>query len=417
MSLKLVHPLVDEWNISVHDDTAHEIPHEKPPISYQNDRVSCSCFFSIVLMDRLMQYIKKPTPSESASVPSEIQQWTDQFKSELRNKTRSTFHEESADLYCIDSQPPCGPLSRIRTILSILHKMIQSDFEWNAMSPSSILQSDEYGHQQLLDDFCHIQRVHGEQISSHYFRDQFPCDPQCPLLRRHNRIKNAENEQRQFSPKLPKCKSKKRVEIVNTKDIVFQQELDKIHSYFLHPLEEAIVAINNSEIGEYHNMPIPRSCRSRRNLFDEPLEDTVEEPKRFHFQLTGPADFELSDTICTDSDYEDIERITATKSLRTSLSPARMTPAKSLHTVSYDTLAPPAPMTPAKSVHLTKSRDCSYSGQQEDIKWIKTLKSKLRLLSAETPSGTPPAVRDEMSRRLVGGMGMFIWQSAQYVAC
>ena len=75
---------------------------------------------------------------------------------------------------------------------------------------------------------------------SQWFQSELPCHHQCASLRRHCRARNTENESTLFHQNLTESVSQKRMDIVNEKDIVFQQDIDKIHSFFLHPLGDSM---------------------------------------------------------------------------------------------------------------------------------------------------------------------------------
>ena len=384
-----------------------------------------------------------------------VKELIDEFTTDLNSQPTSLFKRESSNLLCDGSisisnnsniASLCGPLSRIQKILSILHKMIQSNSKRNETSPSDILQTDNYGHQQLLDDFHHIQHVHCQQSLCLYFRDQFQCDDDCPLLKRHNRIKNVDDELGLFTPKLTNCKSKKQMEILNTKDIVLQQEMDKIHSYFLHPLEDLMQKQGTLSRWE--------TVRGKSGYESEQIEsdDDIEPQNESNFQFTDKLkiDTPRTDTMRTDTSRTDSLRTDTlrTDTLRTDstrshpaspqflLSPTPQAPLRTdsirSQPASPQFLLSPTPQTPqhlplsaarlpspfqtpVKSIHIAKQSTSSYTGQQEDVNWVKSaLKSKLNVL-ANTKTLRSFTLRDEMCRRLTGGMGTFIWQSAQYV--
>ena len=161
----------------------------------------------------------------------------------LRTETKDSLKEESANEECEIKQfdddmklmeIECPSIRRIERILRIYHKFIHESSLWTAISAQSLLHTkrEQYGHQQLVDDFIHIQCVHSKHIPDLYalFERELECSSDCISNRRHLKERNVENESALYHTESvsDECRSQRRMDIINEKDMVFQQELDKI---------------------------------------------------------------------------------------------------------------------------------------------------------------------------------------------
>ena len=73
------------------------------------------------------------------------------------NGDEHTFHQIRNCCPCID---------RICIVMEIYHKLLVNDELWNSVAISEVIQSDQYGHQQLIDDFNHILYFHNDTGNS-----------------------------------------------------------------------------------------------------------------------------------------------------------------------------------------------------------------------------------------------------------
>lgn len=99
-----------------------------------------------------------------------------------------------------------------------------------------------YGYQQLLEDFQHVQIIHanadrqGFQKLTERLEQKYPCDiNECVVFARHYRDRTAAEAAKNMYF-WAKDITGKAVSIKNDKDIIFQQQCDKIHSYLLHSM-------------------------------------------------------------------------------------------------------------------------------------------------------------------------------------
>eukprot|EP01083_Nonionella_stella_P091881 256959_1 len=170
----------------------------------------------------------------------------DRIRSLSIKKRLDLYGEQCQNQVCCAEEPftneNCRPLKRIRAVLDIYHKLTNDKSKWNAISTQKQIRShkdindDQYGHQQLFDDFSHLKLVHIDPDNKKRWRDpkdkpivrklceqfkkDFPCDmKECHAFLNHYRDRGGETE-------LPNTE--------NTEDTAFQQEFYKIHSYFFH---------------------------------------------------------------------------------------------------------------------------------------------------------------------------------------
>ena len=128
----------------------------------------------------------------------------------------------------------CAPLQRIQIVLELYQCMIKRNSSaTNAMF--DLLEQCGYTHQQLFDDFSHVKIIHIDADNKSYqggggyynigmylckyFQEEFPCDiEKCRVFRRHHRDRGAKSVN-------PYANDEE-------EEVAFQQECDKIHSYF-----------------------------------------------------------------------------------------------------------------------------------------------------------------------------------------
>eukprot|EP01083_Nonionella_stella_P145405 455572_1 len=166
----------------------------------------------------------------------------DRIRSLSIKKRLDLYGEQCQNQVCCAEEPftneNCRPLKRIRAVLDIYHKLTNDKSKWNAISTQKQIRShkdindDQYGHQQLFDDFSHLKLVHIDPDNKKRwrdpkdkpivrelcdtFKDKFPCDmKECRAFLNHYRDRVGQ-------------------ELPDTEDTVFQQEFYKIHSYFFH---------------------------------------------------------------------------------------------------------------------------------------------------------------------------------------
>ena len=192
------------------------------------------------LMDELMDYDDKMQPKSSNALSIET---GNENCCNAQNGNEHTF-----DL--IRDQCPC--FKRVYIVMEAYHKLLRDDELWNTVTISEVLQSDQYGHQQLMDDFLHILSIHidadhgfngnedqresiGQQMAL-YFMKTFPCGDcpgdmdKCKGIMRHFRTRQRTSADNADSERI---ELRRLFRTVNAEDIVFQAECDKIHGYFL----------------------------------------------------------------------------------------------------------------------------------------------------------------------------------------
>ena len=333
-----------------------------------------------------------------------------EFESLIYGKTHSVLEEECSNhlqcpgsVYLGTTDPdqitaihniPCDPLQRIHSILSIHDKLLQhAGSVWRRISMTEILPMEQYGHQQLLNDFLHVHRGHCLQTESRrlicrLFQSQMPCQSVCASLQRHNRVRNTENEMQQFHlPQAESIEAKKRSRsgIINEKDVVFQQEMDKIHSYFLHSVDGDM---GNAAIGRRKHSVHSRKVNQNSGIqsrFVKEMDKFARNSARLSQRIEHMAHQRLSSRMRhRKHSIQPNHRVTATS----------------------DPIAVPS---------LSNITYSGYIGQKEDVQWLSSLGSKLNLLNAETSERRLESYQEVLYQRLVDGMGMFMWQSAQYV--
>ena len=183
--------------------------------------------------------------------------------------------DESASEHCCDApngkqhtfaaiREHCPCFQRISVVMKAYHAVLDDESLWHSTTLQRVIQSDDYGHQQIADDFIHCFAVHidaddarirrqehagnmtsglsiGQQMARHFIRC-FPCGlgprgmKQCRAFLRHFRprqpspidVAGVRNRTRKTRIELRRL-----YQTTEAKDIVFQEECDKIHSYFM----------------------------------------------------------------------------------------------------------------------------------------------------------------------------------------
>ena len=169
----------------------------------------------------------------------------------------------------------CPCFKRIHIVMETYHNLLhdpERSLLWERVIIPDLIQSNQYGHQQLMDDFNHLQLSHidksnnsvqneetketehqmiGQQMAL-YFMRTFQCGdgPQdmgkCKGNSRHFRARQERPEQNRKAVNGGSDLSRRRalrlreqVELrglfrtANSYDVAFQEECDKIHSFFL----------------------------------------------------------------------------------------------------------------------------------------------------------------------------------------
>lgn len=163
----------------------------------------------------------------------------------------------------------CPCFKRIHTVMEAYHKLLHDNELWNSITLQQVIISDDYGHQQLADDYLHCLSIHieaddaeirqlelkgqevrqsiGQQMSI-YFMNELPCGigphgmTECRAFQRHCRprqpspvdVREIRNRpSTQIDGHGHRVQFRRLYRTTEAKDIVFQDECDKIHSYFL----------------------------------------------------------------------------------------------------------------------------------------------------------------------------------------
>eukprot|EP01084_Bolivina_argentea_P039253 72558_1 len=155
-------------------------------------------------------------------------------KKDLENECAATSH----------GIPECESIKRIFILLEAYQSLMKRPKLWSKVPIAPLVAfNDIYGFQQVTNDFIHLQyharsRYVANAICDH-FEKQIRCITivACAGLLRHyrDRIQNRDEQDLYFRAHRSDNKSTKESNI-NNKEVVYQQECDKIHSYFLHSL-------------------------------------------------------------------------------------------------------------------------------------------------------------------------------------
>ena len=162
------------------------------------------------------------------------------------NITKDDYHKiESKDL-------SCEPLKRIEVMLGVYHELKNEPELWRKVPMTDIIFiQDKYAFNQLGNDWLHLKIVHIDSYEQnennndtlsmaqllcmrYEMSDSFKCDDlsTCAGYQRHYR--NRTNDEAEASLYFRRQdENRKKEEIMNNKEIVFQQECDKIHSFLL----------------------------------------------------------------------------------------------------------------------------------------------------------------------------------------
>ena len=419
------------------------------------------------------------------------QQSLNDLRIELRSKSHSDLVEECCNEQCtgavdlfsayqfgwnesvIFKNVRCGPLRRIRLILDLYDQCTESE----RRSISTILQREDYGHQQLLDDFLHIQQVHCQQkqrrkqsvfcqddqtslnpteIICHFFQSEFPCDNDRHISRR-------DNDRARHRSK-GKSKRRRRSDIINEKDDIFQHELDKIHYFFIHSpsdntndqkenehgdakhddKEEESKGDEDSFISKNMNTPSIDNFTKRRSTtigmiarLDSMSRNSILSPNGKTPRSTNNGmlqDFEQIRKEIYEIDINDIDlgvRSPSNRSVRGYSSVQTPMDTIDENESVYETESEMEPelddnfllqknstaraRAVSDSSSLMNKKGTDYVGEQEDVEWITRLESKQQYIHHESTLQMSDTIKDDVYQRLIKAMGMFIWQSAQYV--
>ena len=201
-----------------------------------------------------------------------------QLQNEMNTKSAGDLSNEAANENCCKSiesndgnidgndfdliQRDCPCFNRIHIMMETYHKLLQNN---QLVKMCEVLQSVGYGHRQLMDDFMHIQLNHMDQINHSLQNDEKEQKEQkekeeeqeertvgqemalyfmrkCPCGINPNDMAQCQGNQRHFRERQgasPEARKRERGELremfgtINSEDIVFQEDCDKIHSYFL----------------------------------------------------------------------------------------------------------------------------------------------------------------------------------------
>ena len=242
---------------------------------------------------------------------------------------------------------PCPPLQRIYHFLKVHNIFINESTLWETRSFLTILEElgiEHYDHQQLLGDFLHIHSVHCHDERVHVLtcesmKSTIRCSGNCVSFKRHHRERNHSQERTLYFQHSDAKRTEKTMEIINDREQIFQEQCDRIHSYFLHRWTR------NMEISGMQRVHRRGVIRFNRSRFDRDL--SVNRGISSHYS--------------------------------------------------------PVPMT------------SSYPGEQEDSQWIKHWDQKIK--ESNWNRNELLSHKDEIHCDLLEDMGIFRWQSAQYVLC
>eukprot|EP01083_Nonionella_stella_P257523 881383_1 len=146
----------------------------------------------------------------------------------------------------------CEPLKRLEVMLAVYKELKEQDTLWRKVPIADILYvKDLYGYQQLCNDWLHVKIVHidgdpdkdtpnamARRLCTRYAENpKWSCShlSNCAGYQRHYRDRtNDQLEQQLYFRRSVRATLNKTERILNNKDIVYQQECDKIHSFLLH---------------------------------------------------------------------------------------------------------------------------------------------------------------------------------------
>ena len=144
----------------------------------------------------------------------------------------------------------CEPLKRIELMLEVYQRLKQEDSLWRKVPISDILSTNNgiYKYSSLCNDWLHVKLVHFDSNQTSEIatllcqryeeNDILQCHDlkKCMGYQRHyrNRTNDEAEASLYYRRENNKEKIKKAQQVMNNKEIVFQQECDKIHSFLLH---------------------------------------------------------------------------------------------------------------------------------------------------------------------------------------
>ena len=163
----------EEWLVS---DTSTDIDNDHKTESEIQSMTGKAAYFRAEiqdkLMDEMMDYDDKIQPKTTSDLSMEA------ANGDCCNAPNGNEH--TFDL--VREQCPC--FKRIHIVMEAYYKLLRDDVLWETVSISEVIQSDQYGHQQLTDDFLHILHFHKNAENGQrtviqqmvlYFKEQYPC--------------------------------------------------------------------------------------------------------------------------------------------------------------------------------------------------------------------------------------------------
>eukprot|EP01084_Bolivina_argentea_P038225 70679_1 len=164
-------------------------------------------------------------------------------------KTKKHLFEECSNENCEQKShsfiETCPSIQRVDCVLNVYQQLKDNNKLWGKVSISSIFcVENKYGFQQLVDDFLHLRIIHLDRNELNAiklcerFEHKYYCDlKKCKIFARHYRDRTDVQQSRMLyyhNDIEDDYGINKAIDIKNDRDIIFQQEIDKIHSYFLH---------------------------------------------------------------------------------------------------------------------------------------------------------------------------------------
>ena len=149
---------------------------------------------------------------------------------------------------------PCPSLQRVAAVLRAVDQWLNhSTLPVVEVEADCIARIDDrYDHQQLTDDFLHLQNVHGDDTEAlcRAFQDEMTCGggAHCELLQRHCR----RDYGGRYMERDDVAESKQSA-ILKERESVKQQKLDQIHCFFLHSGQYRLHKMRTTE----HRVTLP----------------------------------------------------------------------------------------------------------------------------------------------------------------
>ena len=240
----------------------NEKPHEKSPQPKKSSVLEdiFNEFDELTPSD----YIAKQTKLRNSKQYKDIHtQYKEKMNKLIKAKTKQDLYNECAMEQCDFNQCQC--IERISIVLYLYDKVLKCDKLWKRVPMGPLVSiSDKYAHQQLHNDFLHIKLYHidadnqkklkpnndnntseekkddskyqnvAKKLCQRYSKD-YKCEDvsKCPGFKRHYRDRMDKEVEKDMFHQIQDSKSQKTVETRNDKELILQEELDKIHSYFL----------------------------------------------------------------------------------------------------------------------------------------------------------------------------------------